>query len=181
MRIDVRIITIKGGTAKFPPSRLCGSILEKKHSGFTMIEMIVVLLLIGILAAVAMPRFFSVSPFQQWGFNDELSSAIRYANKIAVATGCDTRVVTTTNSYNLKQRATNCTSGNFTREVHISGGDTSGYQGTAPSGITLSVAQFYFDSNGRPRDSSGTLLLTPITISVGSSNITVEPETGYTH
>ncbi|MCP4276539.1 MAG: prepilin-type N-terminal cleavage/methylation domain-containing protein [Gammaproteobacteria bacterium] len=153
-----------------------------KSSGFTLIELVVVLFLVGILAAVAMPRFFTVSPFQEWGFNDELSSAIRYANKVAIATGCDTGVVTTATTYDLYQRATSCTSGSFTRAVQISGGDVSGYHGTAPSGITLvaSVASFYFDSNGRPRDTSGNLLSSAVTISVGSTSITVEPETGYT-
>ncbi len=151
------------------------------QNGFSMIELVVVLLLVGILGATAIPRFFTVSPFQQWGFNDELSSAIRYANKIAIATGCDTRVVTTTNSYDLKQRATSCSSGSFTREVQIPGGGTSGYNGIAPSGITLSAVSFYFDSNGRPRDTGGNLLSSAVTVSVGTTSITVEPETGYTH
>jgi len=140
----------------------------------------VVLLLVGILAAVGMPRFFTASPFLVRGFTDELSAAIRYANKIAVATGCDTRFVTTTNSYDLNQRA-NCSSGSFNKDVRIAGGG-SGYSGAPPSSVTLSVASFYFDPNGRPRNSSSDVLLTSaVTVSVGSATVTVEAETGYVH
>jgi len=150
------------------------------QQGFTMIELMVVLLLVGILGAVAMPRFFTVSPFLVRGFADELGSAIRYANKVAVATGCDTRIVTTVSSYDLKQRAS-CSSGSFTQDVTIAGGNTS-YSGVSPSGVALSVASFYFDSNGRPRNSSSDALLTSVTnVSVGSSSLAIEPETGYVH
>lgn len=155
--------------------------LRRKQVGFTMIELVVVLLLVGVLMAVGMPRFFNQLTFLEWGFSDEVGEALRFGQKLAVATGCDTQVAITATSYQMNQRAS-CNSGAFTQTVQLPGGDTTGYTGTAPNGVSLSAVSLYFDALGRPRNSATSALLTAATaISIGSRSVTVEPETGYVH
>jgi MSHA pilin protein MshC len=59
--------------------------------GFTLPELVVVLLLIGILAAFAAPRL-NVQRFERQIFADELINAIRYARRTALQSGCPIRL-----------------------------------------------------------------------------------------
>lgn len=168
--------TLTGGTN---PSSGPGSRVAQQ--GFTLVELVVVLLLVGILAAVGMPRFFNQLSFQEWGFSDELGEALRFGQKLAIATGCDTQVAITAGSYHLSQRVT-CNSGAFTTPVRQPGSDGTGYAGNAPGGVALTVTSLYFDALGRPHDSaSGNLLASAVNIAIGSRSVSVEPQTGYVH
>ena len=60
--------------------------------GYTVVELVVVMVLMGILAANAMPHFFTASRFEEMGFADVTAAAIRQARGLAVASGCDTVV-----------------------------------------------------------------------------------------
>ncbi|MCP3667483.1 MAG: prepilin-type N-terminal cleavage/methylation domain-containing protein [Gammaproteobacteria bacterium] len=152
-----------------------------KAGGFSLVELVVVVLLVSVLAAVSIPRFFGQQQFQEWGFSEDLITALRYAHKIAIASGCDTQVTTDPTGYQLNQRAS-CSSGGFTQIVSLPGHSGSGYTGTPPGDITLSVDALYFDPLGRPRNPADDLLFTTATqIDVGGRSILVEPETGFVH
>src|SRR3569623_108752 len=69
-----------------------------KTHGFTMIELIMVMIIIGVLAVAVVPRMFNRSSFESRGFYDETLAALRYAQKAAVAqrrTECATFTATT--------------------------------------------------------------------------------------
>lgn len=59
--------------------------LMKPVKGFTLIELIVVMTMIGVLAVAAIPRFFDRQTFDSRGFHDATLAALRYAQKAAIA------------------------------------------------------------------------------------------------
>jgi MSHA pilin protein MshC len=60
-------------------------VTARNEQGFTMIELIVVMIIVAILAVAVIPRFASRSDFDARGFYDGTLSVLRYAQKSAVA------------------------------------------------------------------------------------------------
>jgi MSHA pilin protein MshC len=146
-----------------------------RPGGFTLVEMIVTLIIVALIAAVAGPMFFSLGAFRESGFYDETVSAVRYAQKHAVATGCSVRVLITSTGYALVWPASvpQCNSTASDIPIADPSGNATGFTRTAPGGVTLSAADFTFSA-------SGTASVTPsIVITVGSRQLTVIGETGF--
>lgn len=138
-------------------------------AGFTLVELVVVLVVLAIVSAVALPRFFNLSDYRTRAAYDEIAGAVRYAQKLAVASGCDVQVAITANSYALQQHATSCTSGAFTT--------ISDHPVTAAtlSGVTVApTTSFIFDAMGRCSSCSGN-----VTFTVDGKAFTLYAETGY--
>ncbi len=53
--------------------------------GFTLIELIMVMVVVGILSVFVAPRFFDANVFKSRGFADQVQAALRYAQKEAIA------------------------------------------------------------------------------------------------
>jgi MSHA pilin protein MshC len=152
----------------------------RRLDGFTLVELIVVLLLVSILAVVGLSRFTDQSAFSEWGFTGEVATALRYAQKLAMSSGCDTALTVNAGGYQLRQRA-GCKSGGFDISVLLPGG-TGDYAGNTPGGTAVSALNLYFDPTGRPHDMGTGLLLTLVSsISIGAGSILIEPETGFVH
>jgi len=146
--------------------------------GFTIIELVLTIVITATLAAIAIPRFFTTTAFDQRGFNDEVINALRYAQSYAQRTRCNTRVQITTSGYQLFRPANRVScqsmnSGDFTTALSHPVNTTIAFAGSAPSGITLSVHNIIYTSLGSANTSQD--------ISVGSATIRVEATTGYTH
>jgi len=141
------------------------------EGGFTIIELVVVVMVLGILAAVVGPRFFDRKVFDERLFFEESVSAVRYAQKLAVASGCLTQVSLGAGGYHLR-RAANCTSGAFSAEVQGPDGQTPFANTEVPTGVSVSATNFpvVFDSLGRP---SGAASAT-----IGAFTFSVTAETG---
>jgi MSHA pilin protein MshC len=78
----------------------------KQFSGFSLIELISVIVLLGVLSVFALGRLSSPSQFAVKGFFDDTVNAVRFAQKLAVSTGCDVQVEMTAAGYQLRRSST---------------------------------------------------------------------------
>ncbi|MBK9442637.1 MAG: type II secretion system protein [Comamonadaceae bacterium] len=65
--------------------RCRGPALRRSQNGFTLVELIMVIVMMGVLAVFAAPRLFDSTDFYARGFHDETLALLRYAQKAAVA------------------------------------------------------------------------------------------------
>lgn len=140
--------------------------------GFTMIELVIVLVIIGMVMVVAAPRFFVAAEYSSRGFYEELMGAARYAQRFAVASGCQVQLNITANSYTLKQRSACDTASPFTLDVtHPSKAGL--FVPDSPSPVIISPAPFAIVFDGRGQASA------TVTISVGSRSFRINGLSGF--
>ena len=85
----------------------------KASSGFTLVEMVLVMVLVGILSAVAVPRL-ATHDYESAFFTDSFVSALRYGQKIALAMRSDIGVIRENDRYRFMFRDDD---GNFSMSV----------------------------------------------------------------
>lgn len=146
-------------------------LLMKTH-GFTFVELIVTILIVGILSAYIAPRFFSTSTFEQRATSDEIISAIRRAQQLSMTRGESYQFVLTASNYTVQKA-------DGTDIRHPDGSATS-LKEFHDKNFTASAITIRFDSLGQPFDTLGNPLSTT-NIAIGDVTITVEQETGYAH
>lgn len=156
-----------------------------QERGFTLIELIMVLVIMGVLAVFAAPRLFNRTDFDARGFHDETLAYLRFAQKTAVA-----------------QRRTVCVafggSNSITLTIAANAGTVDCSAAgtlTGPKGVTpvvLSAAagvaytapptNFNFNGLGQPLTTLGAAMATQtLQVSGLGRTITVESATGYVH
>ncbi len=106
------------------------------------------LILLGILGVVALGRFTGTDAFAARGFFDDTVSAVQFAQKLAISSGCDVRVIITANSYRLRQSSA-CDADNFTASVDNPVNRDIPYQNVnAPSGFSFNLGSITFNARG---------------------------------
>jgi len=144
-----------------------------QHRGFTMIELILMLVILGILSAVALPRFFNTATFENRGFYTEVINAVRYAQQYAVATNCETQISFTANTYTVNiWDGGACGVGTLNGDTPNPVTGEAGFSGTnSTAAITSAPNTFTFNALGQADNN--------VNVSVGGYSFTVHNETGY--
>jgi MSHA pilin protein MshC len=148
----------------------------RRRDGYTIVELVLVIVILAVLGAVAGPRFFDNAAFDERAYVDELASSLRYAQKVAVASGCRVRADIAAGSYSLAQQtpqAGHCdlADASFPVQVRLSTGEV--MSGTAPAGVTTAPAMaLVYDALGR------TNLATNQTLTVGARTLLIQADSG---
>ena len=168
-----------------------------RYRGFTLAELIVMLVVMGIVTTFAVGKFADQTSFDVPGFAERLRSTVRFAQKVAIAQNRAVYISIQSG------RLAACFDAGCTSQVSAAGSNSGSAETLAacgnatwacegsPSGVSLSStsALFYFDALGRPFGGSdsynGASTFTTHTITVSgsglSSAVTVEADTGYVH
>jgi MSHA pilin protein MshC len=156
-----------------------------RAAGFTMVELVVVMILVGVLAAIGIPRLMGDKGMQAAVFGDQVASGLRRAQKIA--TGHRRVVCAAIGPQAVILRLNDCGSAGL-----AIGGVDDGDFATTDSALsaTPTVATLYFQPDGRiTTDAAGTATTTAA-IAIGFAGtsgglpttvrtINVEGTTGY--
>ena len=178
-----------------------------RQTGFTIVEIVVTLIIVGILAVTAVPRFFDRKAFDARAFSDQTQAMLRYAQKIAIA---QNRLVSVRLNgasvalcFDRPADCANAVANQVPRPVALTGTPPAACANTAnslawfcepvPAGITYpATGTFYFNELGRPynaADVPGTPTTFNAKLVLNISNaanatvyaVTIERETGYVH
>lgn len=159
-----------------------------QRDGFTLVELVVTLLVVGVLAVGVLPRFVNLSLFDSASYADQLAALLRYGQKVAIA---QRRMVVIDwsdaaaplfQAYAQSEPRT-CTSGGT--PIPVPGGSFH----AATTAVTLtssSGTRLCFDALGKPYLPGGALATT-LRIEVRDADATlrrsidIEAETGYVH
>jgi len=136
-------------------------------SGYTLLEIVVVLVVVGILAAVIAPRFIDTSGFTGQTTADELLAAARYAEVLAQNQNVATSLEVTSTSFSVKQNGAPVANPTL---------QSASFVVPLPAGVTITPQTITFTRPGVPN--------TTATFNVASAGPTVQifvTGTGYVY
>lgn len=140
----------------------------RSNAGFTLIELVLVVVLVGILSAVVAPQL-TMSGIDGRNFFDRTFNSIRFAQKLAMAQRRPTYVCIGSNSVAVGF-ATGCAAA-----ANDPGGGTIDFNNSA---VSMSALEFSFDAQGQVAAQHD------ITVNVDNGDsykLRVESNTGYVH
>ncbi len=147
-----------------------------KYSGFTLIEIISVLIIIAVIALSVTAQTDTFSTFQIESQSEMMKSHIRYAQNLSMYAKDSYGIVfVSQNSYQFVK--------NTTTNLVIIPGEESDTVTLSDTTYQTSVAEVFFDNLGRPKLANGTLLSVDLTIILTNDTInktiTITKNTGY--
>jgi MSHA pilin protein MshC len=177
----------------------------KNHRGFTLVELVAVMIIIGIMAVFALSRFMNRGTFEGRSFYDQMQAMVQYAQKVAIAQNrnvyvrLDGTTVALCFDAGCASPVTAPSGSNSGTSATVTAcGTTSWFCEAPPTGISYSVSPvaynsttptFFFSALGKPFKTGNTLPtstfdpLVTVTVTDGSTPhvFYIEQETGFVH
>jgi MSHA pilin protein MshC len=150
---------------------------NKNQRGFTLVELVTVMVILGIISVIALPRMFNSSSFDSRAFSDSVRATLRLAQKTAIAQHRKVCVtVTTAAPANLTINVSSTSAETCDVPLPSLSGDGN-YQARThgKAQLTSSAAVITFDKTGSPGAANITLQVDTET------QIVVSAVTGYVH
>ena len=155
---------------------------SKGHNarGFTLAELIIVLVLVSILAAVAIPKLTGALSFRDDAWRDQVVAAMHYAHKSAIShrrlVCADMVAGAVTLSIASANPATSCN----TAMPGVDGNASAAVNGGAAATTMAPAGTFYFQPSGRvSTDGAGNKVLVRTIRIAGQADIVLVGETGH--
>lgn len=153
----------------------------RRERGFTLVELVVILVLLGTLAVVVLPKLGTATGLRDDAWREDIRSALRFAHKTAMAQRRLVCASITSTAVTLTVASANPAAA---CNRNLAGPqDSSGVFATNAGSATVAVApagMLYFQSDGRvTSDAAGTSAVSrTITVS-GTAGLTLVGETGH--
>lgn len=170
---------------------MCFRTLRLQNSGFTLVELVMTMVILGILAVMAIPRLTNLTSFDEATYRDSVVSILSLGRQRAIAgrryvcvtvtagTGSNAGV-----SLSMDARTPESITGPLacTEPLSLTGYPQCSSGVACPKSATVGFASFAFDPQGRPVDGSRSLLTSNPAVSITISNqqtVTIQARSGY--
>jgi MSHA pilin protein MshC len=147
------------------------------ETGFTLIELVMVILLVGILSAVAMAHFATRSVYDVSGFTEDARAVLRTAQKTAIGQHRNVSI----NLDASAQKMTVCYDTAYPCASPVldpTGGSALVLGPNANVAFTTTATQLSFDWRGSPNGTAATITVNPVGGGTAMS-LSVDADTGY--
>lgn len=158
-------------------ARACAASAAGRTRGFTLIELVGTMVIIGLLAIVVLPRFSTTGDFQSVGFRDEVVAALRYGQKTAVSRRRLVCANFTTNTVTLAIAAANPAAVCGSATVNGPDGQAA-FAGTSAALLPAGIGPILFQPSGVVTNAAGVVTDHSIPVS-GATPIFVAGATAY--
>lgn len=154
--------------------------MRRRRAGFTIVELVTVMVVLGILAAIAVPRLGQVDAFTASAYRNEILSALHHAQKSAVS---HRRVVCATVNAQTIQLQVAANPGDTACALAFPSPDRTPYAShgndRARGGPLVGVPLFFQPSGDITTNGAGTVFAAGVIQIDGQRDITIDGSTGH--
>jgi len=170
---------------------MCFRTLRLQIAGFTLVELVMTMVILGLLSVMAIPRLTNFTSFDEAAYRDSVVSILSLGRQRAIASRRYVCVTVTEGtgsnagvSFSMDPRTPESITGPLacTESLSLTGFPQCSSGVACPKSATIGSASFAFDPQGRPVDSSRSLLNSNPAVTVTISNqqaVTVQSRSGY--
>lgn len=159
--------------------------MKRPRYGFTIVELVTVMIVVGILAAIAIPRITKTDAFSSHAYRNEIASALRHAQKSAVSHRRLVCAALTKDAVTLTiaNQPYAVGDGSATCKVDYRSPDGSQYKsreaGIEAEGAFVGATLFFQPNGDITTDSAGTVYAVGVIKITGQPGLSIDGRTGY--